>query len=150
MKDWRRYEVVAREILERLRQYFGLIQVEKKQLIAGASGTEWEIDAIGIAQGGGKVLIECRLTKSPQTQADLGAFAFTIIDTGSESGIMVTTQLLQEGASKVANAQGIVSVRLNPRSTPENFALEMLDRLFLGVPSIDVAGSVGRPSIGRG
>jgi hypothetical protein len=45
--SWRSYEEVAQYLLGQMAALFGLGRVEGKQLIAGASGTSWEIDAKG-------------------------------------------------------------------------------------------------------
>jgi hypothetical protein len=47
-KKWRTYEEVAQYLLEQLGNYFGLGRVEGKQLVPGASGTSWEIEAKGL------------------------------------------------------------------------------------------------------
>ena len=60
-KAWRTYEEAAQYLLEQFSSHFGLGRVEGKQVVQGASGTSWEIDAKGIkADGGGIVLVECR------------------------------------------------------------------------------------------
>lgn len=39
---------------------------------------------------------------------------------------------LQEGARKVARAERIVNVQLSPDSTPHEFAMQFLNKIFLG------------------
>jgi hypothetical protein len=85
-KEWRTYEEAAQFLLERFASHFGLGRVEGKQLVPGAPGTNWEIDAKGInVDREGIVLIECRRrTKSNLSQGQLGELAFRIIDTGAQ------------------------------------------------------------------
>lgn len=134
-KKWRTYEQVSAYLLEKLRQEFGLEKVEGKQKLVGIkSGTEWEVDAKGIsADGEGTVIIECRrYTKSKQSQAKLASLAYGIIDTGAKGGILVSKLGLQKGAKKIAEANNILSVIIDANSTPQNFAVEFLNKLFLG------------------
>ena len=150
MKPWNRYEKTAQAVLDQLREHFGLECVEPKQSVPGASGTDWEIDIVGRSDATKKiVVIECRLAKSRQSQAKLAALAFTIQDTGAERGILVTPKPLQKGAQIVANATGIVHFRLNANSSANDFAGQVLDKLFIGLPSIGDTVQVGIPGIGR-
>ena len=48
MQDWERYEQTAQYLLNEFAEHFGLGRVEDKQVVPGASGTEWEIDAKGV------------------------------------------------------------------------------------------------------
>ena len=50
-QQWLPYEQVARELLNRFSDEFGLDRVEPKQSLPGASGTVWEIDAKGVSDG---------------------------------------------------------------------------------------------------
>ena len=62
-----------------------LKSVEGKQKIQGRrTGTTWEIDAKGVAEGSeGFFLVECRrYTTSKQSQEKTGALAYRIIDAG--------------------------------------------------------------------
>jgi hypothetical protein len=114
---------------------FGLNHVEPKQKIPGKrSGTEWEIDAKGVKEDNkGFVIIECRrYTTSRQSQGKAGQLAYQIIDTGAAGGIMVSPFDLQQGAKKVAERENIVSVQLDPNSTPQEFAMKFLNKLMLG------------------
>jgi hypothetical protein len=45
MQTWQSYEQVGQFLLEQFARHFGLGRVEGKQLVRGASGTNWEIDA---------------------------------------------------------------------------------------------------------
>lgn len=151
LKEWERYEETARQILDRLREHFGLTKVEGKQTLVGVTGAEWELDAKGVAEGtGGIVVIECRRTKNRQSQAKLGSMAFTISDTGAERGIIVSMLPLQAGAAKIAAAKNIISVVLDERSTPTDFALRFLNNLFLGVSAIVQVDAIGSLAVQRG
>lgn len=132
---WRDYERVAADLLNKLAKEFGLQRVEGKQLLVGKqTGTEWEVDAKGVVEDGeGFVLIECRETKARQSQAKVAALAFQIQDTGATGGIVVSPLPLQAGAQKIARATNIRSVQIDANSTPANFAVKFLNKIFLGV-----------------
>ena len=134
-KEWRTYEEVAQYLLEQFADHFGLGHVEGKQLVSGASGTNWEIDAKGIkSDGGGIVLVECRRhTTSKLSQEQLGGVAFRIIDTGAQGGITVSPLDLQKGAKLVAAHANIVHVMLDPKSTTTEYVMKFLDKLFVGL-----------------
>lgn len=130
-----RYEEVARVLLDRFHADFGLARVEGKQSLEGRqSGTEWEIDARAVCDGdAGFLIVECRrYTKSRLDQEAIAAIAYRIFDTGAAGAITVSPLDLQFGAKKVAGATNIIHVRLTPSSTPEEFQLQFLDKLFLG------------------
>jgi len=151
MKDWERYEETARQILKRLREYFGLSDVQGKQTLQGASGTYWEVDALATTESSHKyVIIECRLTKQRQSQANLGALAFIIQDIGGERGIIVTPKPLQKGAGLIAQAENIMHFKLQPSSTIDNFIAEALGKMFLGLPSLGDTSRIDPPVIGHG
>jgi len=137
MKAWERYEATAQEILQRLREHFSFVEVEGKQVLQGASGTEWEIDLVARSDPSERlVVIECRFTKGRQSQSKIGALAFTIRDTGAERGIIVTPNPLQKGAALVASHSEIMHFQLDLRSTSNNFLAQALGKLFLGIPSV--------------
>lgn len=77
---WRSYEELAQHIIKELAAEFGLDDVEGKQTLPGASGTNWEIDAKGIRSGdSGVILIECRCyPKSRIKQEQMAAIAYRI------------------------------------------------------------------------
>jgi len=133
-KKWRDYEQVSTYLLNHLSKELGLEKVEGKQKLIGKSGTEWEIDAKGICENSeGIVIIECRrYTTSKQNQEKIAGFAWRIIDTGANGGILVSQLGLQKGAKLVAQAANITSVIIDANSTPQNFAVEFLNQLFLG------------------
>jgi hypothetical protein len=121
--------------LEQFADHFGLGHVEGKQLVSGASGTNWVIDAKGVkSDGGGIVLVECRRhTTSKLSQEQLGGVAFRIIDTGAQGGITVSPLDLQKGAKLVAAHANIVHVMLDPKSTTTEYVMKFLDKFFVGL-----------------
>ena len=137
-KAWRTYEEVAAYLLNRFAKEFGLKFVEGKQKIQGRqTDTTWEIDAKGVAEGNqGFFIVECRRypnPKSKQSQKDLGALAFSIIDSGAVGGIIVSPFGIQKGAAKIAAAKNIISVKLTADSTPTEFVIQFFDKLCLGL-----------------
>jgi hypothetical protein len=82
-KQWESYEEVAAYLLNQFAEQFGLGRFEGKQVVAGESGTEWQIDAKGCSDGGSHFLVvECkRHTKSGISQAITAALAWSIQDT---------------------------------------------------------------------
>lgn len=134
--EWRTYEEVAAYLIGRFAEHFGLVGAEDKQSIGGLrSGTDWTIDAKGVTSGAEAfVIIECRRhTTSREDQEQLAALAYRILDTGAHGGILVSPLGFQSGAKKVAEAENIVHVELHPDSTPEEFAMQFLEKIFIGV-----------------
>jgi hypothetical protein len=105
-----------------------------KQEIQGQK-TSWEIDAKGVAEDGkGFFIVECRrYTRSKQSQEKAAALASKISVTGAVGGIIVSPFGVQKGAQKLADAENIISVKLNADSTPTEFALQFLNKLCLGI-----------------
>ena len=133
---WRSYEEVATYLLNKFASDFGLSRVEGKQSMSGNdSGTSWEIDAKGFRQGeNGFVIVECRrFTNSKQTQGKLGSLVYCIIDTGADGGIIVSPYGLQSGAQLIANARNIINVKLDQNSTPTEFSMQFLNKIFVGI-----------------
>jgi hypothetical protein len=132
---WATYEEVAQFILNEMASRFGLGRVEGKQVVPGASGTEWEIDAKGVRDGdGGFLIVECRryMTRGvPQDQ--VGGLAYRIRDTGAVGGIVVSPLDLQAGAQLVAKHEGIQSVRISAESTTTAYVLRFLNDTFIKV-----------------
>jgi hypothetical protein len=115
---------------------FGLKRVEGKQGVLGLrSGTEWVIDAKGVALGGEKfVIIECRRhTTSRQKQEHMAALAYRILDTGAARGILVSPLDVQKGARKIAQAEHIVTAQLAAESTTTEYVLKFLNQIHVGV-----------------
>ncbi len=134
-KSWQSYEEVAAYLLNKFAEHFGLECVEGKQCIPGTSGTDWEIDAKGVADNGeGFLIVECkRYTKSRLDQERIGGLAFRIQDTGAIGGIVVSPLDLQDGAKKVAAHANIHHVILSPNSTPAQYFLQFLNDTFIGI-----------------
>jgi hypothetical protein len=133
---WRSYEEVASYLLNRFAEEFGFSRFEGKQSVDGKrSGTTWEIDAKGIRQGGeGFVIVECRrYTTSKQNQEKVGALAYRILDIGAIGGIVVTPLGIQAGAQRITEAEGIISIQLHKDSTPTEFAMQFLNKIFVGI-----------------
>lgn len=135
-KQWVTYEEVATYLLDKFAHEFGLARVEGKQSLPGQrSETSWSIDAKGIAEGNEAfIIVECRrYTTKPQDKEKLAGLAYRIMDTGAAGGIVVSHLGLQAGAEKVARAERILNVQLDKDSTPLEFSLRFLNRLFVGV-----------------
>jgi hypothetical protein len=133
---WRTYEEVARFLLEQFAAELGVSRVEGKQHLQGTTGTTWEIDGKAALVGGvGFLVVECRRTDSlqRQSQAKLGSLAFTIQDVGASGGIIVSPLELQKGAAIVAAAKNIVPVRLTETSTAEEYVLQFLNQVMVGI-----------------
>lgn len=110
--------------------------MEGHQKVSGKrSGTEWTIDAKGFRDcSEAFVIVECRrYTTTKQVQEKVGALAYRIQDTGADGGIIVSPMGLQSGAQKVAEAEGIISIELHEDSTPTEFSLRFLNKLFVGI-----------------
>lgn len=135
-QSWKTYEEVAAYLLNQFAKEFSLAKVEGKQIIEGCrSGTKWEIDAKGVKTGNeGFVIVECRRhTTSRQNQEKLGSLAYRIIDTGAEGGIIVSPLGIQEGAQKIAKAENIINVTLDANSNPNEFAMQFLNKIMIGL-----------------
>ena len=141
-KRWRNYEEVAQYLLAQMAGHFGLGKVEGKQLVAGASGTSWEIDAKGLRENyQGLVIIECRRhTTQGITQEQVAGLAFRIQDTGAVEGIIVSPLPLLSGARKVAISQHIQEVQLSADCTTTDYVLRFLERTFIGVSCEEKVG----------
>lgn len=134
--SWKNYEEVATFLLNQISREFGLVRVEGKQQIEGQrSGTSWEVDAKGVcANQVGFFLIEIRRhTTRRLTQEATGALAYRIYDTGASGGIIVSPMGLQEGAEKVADAEGVHSVQLSAGSTTTEYVLRFLNKVMLSL-----------------
>lgn len=142
---WRRYEVAAQEILQRLCNELGLSKVEGKQTILGDSGATWEIDAKGIVQRDTAfVIIECRrYTTSKIKQEEAAALAWRVQDTGATGALLVSPLGLQEGAAKVAASSRILAVHMTPDSTLEEFVVSFLDKLFVSLRGVEARSGIG-------
>jgi len=132
-KRWKTYEEITKHIINDIRKHLGLNRVEEKQRRKGLnSNTDWEIDAVAYDdKSEGLVLIECRFrSKSKINQEAIAGLAYRIKDTGAERGIIVTTIGLQEGAKKVAKAEKIAELKIDPNSTDENYIASLANIIF--------------------
>lgn len=134
-KKWRTYEEVATYLLNQFAKHFKLGRFEGKQVVAGASGTEWELDAKGCSHDGSHFInVECkRHTKTGISQAIVAGTAWAIVDTGAGGGILVSPCGLQEGAKKVADAAKIVEVVLDQNSTTTDYLMRFLGQVCVGM-----------------
>jgi hypothetical protein len=141
-KAWESYEQVAIYLLDQIAAKLGLERVEGKQHAYGSrSLTDWEIDGKGVTVGGeGFVIIECRrYTKDRQNQERVAGLAYRIIDTGASGGILVSPLGFQEGAKKVAAAEGIHEMFMDANSTRSDYVLRFLNEVFIGMSATAVA-----------
>jgi hypothetical protein len=136
VETWETYEDVTVYILDQIASNLGLERVEGKQHVYGSrSSTNWEIDGRGVQiDGEGFVIIECRrYTTSKQNQERVGGLAYRIIDTGASGGILVSPLGFQEGAKKIAAAEGIQEVFMDATSTRSDYVLKFLNHIFAGI-----------------
>jgi hypothetical protein len=141
-KAWESYEEVAVYLLDQIAAKVGLERVEGKQHVYGSrSLTDWEIDGKGVKVGDeGFVIIECRrYTKDRQNQERVAGLAYRIIDTGASGAILVSPLGFQEGAKRVAAAEGIHEVLMDANSTRSDYVLRFLNEVFVGMS--DTAGA---------
>ena len=134
-KKWESYEEVATFLLNQMVEEFNLKEFQEKQKVKGKkSGTWYEIDAKGVSEKGDIFLIvECRrYTKSKQSQENIAALAYRILDTGAEGGIIVSPLGVQSGARKIASAEKIYNVILYPNSTRSEYVLQFLNKIRMG------------------
>lgn len=135
-KKWKSYEEVSQYLIKKFAKEFGLEDVEGKQKVKGnRSVTDWEIDAKGLSEDNtGFIVIECRRhTSSKQKQEHLGGLAYRIIDTGAKGGIIISPLGLQKGAKKIANAENIIEVKLSPDSNPNEYFMQFLNKVMVGL-----------------
>lgn len=137
METWETYEEIAVYILDQIASNLklDLERVEGKQHVYGSrSSTNWEIDGKAVqVDGEGFVIIECRrYTTSKQNQERVAALVYRIIDTGASGGILVSPLGFQEGAKKVAAAEGIHEIFMDADSTRTDYVLKFLNHIFAG------------------
>lgn len=133
---WQTYEEVARFLLDQFAACFGVTRFEGKQRLTGEkSQTVWEVDGKGFSVSGDVILIvECRrYIQSKPSQEQLAGLAYRIHDTGATGGIIVTPLGVQKGARLLAKAENILSVKLDPTSTTEDYLIQFLDQFRRGI-----------------
>lgn len=139
-RSWTSYEEVAQYLLDLFSDHFGLDRVEGKQKVESKKrpGKSWEIDAKGFrADGSTFVIVECRRKTTRRVeQEEMAGLAYRITDTGAEVGIVVSPLGLQSGAESIADAEGIVSVILDPKSTTSDFILQWLNQIRCGLSDV--------------
>lgn len=131
-----RYEEVAQRVLTELASHLGIKSVQGKQDLIGDSGTSWEADLVAYDEDDRTIKIECKYRKSSRDkikQGEMGAFALSVIDTGSAGGILVTSHEVQEGAQKVADKFNVRVVELREGSTMDAYIAKIKDALFVGI-----------------
>ena len=135
-RTWQQYQELARHLLDKFAADFGLDRVEGPQVLPGQrSETDWALDAKGVLQNGeGILIVECRQYRGKkQVQEQIAALAYRILDTGASGAIVVSPLGLQSGAQKVASAENVVSVHLTADSTPEEFSMQFLNKMYVGI-----------------
>lgn len=139
--NWLLYEDAARSVLNNIGAALGISGIGPKVKMAGASGTDWELDATAWVEGqDGFLVIEIRrYATSRLKQEDMGAFAFRVHDVGASGGIIVSPLPLQRGAAVIAKSQGFTSVTLSKDSTPETYLAEFMGQKFQGVLVAEIA-----------
>lgn len=132
---WKSYEEIATFVLNQCAAEFGVSRFEGKQDVAGKSGTDWEVDARGWTEGDKThFLVECKKhEKTGISQAITASLAYQIQDTDAEGGFLVSPHGLQSGAKKVAAANNIHEIKLDPRSSTSAYFGEWLGKLRLGL-----------------
>ena len=155
VKPWENYEEVAAKLLDEFAAHFGLDRVEGKQKLPGVkSSTTWEVDAKGVRESDGAVfVVECRrYPDRKMNQGAIAALAYRIQDIGAEGGIVVSPLELQSGARRIAKAEEIIEVQLDPNSTPRDFAMRFFGKLMaagsieiMSTPSMSTEADVLRP-----
>lgn len=134
-QTWKTYEEVATYLLNQFATQFGVGRFDGKQLVAGESGTQWEIDAKGFTENGSHfIVVECkRYTRRGVPQDIVAALAWRLRETGASGGILVSPIGFQSGARLVAEKAGIIEVKLTPNSTTTDYVLSFLNRVCAGV-----------------
>ena len=131
---WMSYEEIAAHVLNQCADQFGLGRFEGKQMVAGKSGTESQVDARGWSKDSSThVVVECKKhSDTAISQALTASLAFVITDTGATGGFLVSPHGLQAGAKKVAKAASIHEIKLDPASTTSAYFGEWLGSLRAG------------------
>ena len=95
------------------------------------------------------MIVECRRYPSSRLdQESIGGLAYRISDAGASGGIIVTPVGLQMGAAKVAEAENIITVILDEKSSSTDFVIRFLDKIRVGVSGeLKPTGSLGRKLI---
>jgi hypothetical protein len=155
--SWRKYEehtssILNDEVVKKyLEKHLSLkdFKIQPKEKLPGKSGTNWQVDAYGDDINEQRILVECKHYKGKRYKKDaaleqniIAAFAYIIKDVGASRGIVVTTQGLQEGASKVAKYEGIELLQLDYNSTDKNFVIRFPENNQAVAVFTDECGSI--------
>jgi hypothetical protein len=137
LQPWRTFEDVVRSIVSQQREFFGVESFEPAPAkIQGASGHRWDIEVIGYLAGSRKmVLFEVRRKTTRNIEpGEAGELACRIEDTGAGKGYFVTplTRGLSKGAKKIAEFKQIGHVKISVTSTPDNYLMQCVDKVFAG------------------
>lgn len=71
-------------------------------------------------------------TNAKQSQEDSAPLAYEVCDAGPRRAVLVVRGV-QEGAAKIAAAENIQSVQLDPNSTLTDYVLKLVHRTIYGV-----------------
>lgn len=136
---WMKYEDLARKVVDDMREALGLALVEGKQRLTGASGNDWEIDAIAyLSSGDGFLIVEARRKTAAGVSAEaVAAISRRMKDVGADGAVIVSPLPLQRGGRKLADFDGIQALRLDLESTPERYLAEYMGRVFLGASILE-------------
>lgn len=130
--SWKKYEIVATELLRRFKDELGFSEVNGKCVLKGG-GTEWEIDIKARDQDGGCVLIECKRWKSRICQGIVAELYAKITFTGAKSGIIISPEPLQKGAKNLANQNDIKHITLSADADLCEYVLKYIHKNFICV-----------------
>jgi hypothetical protein len=150
-KAWEAYEELTRVLLEKWSAEFGLGLeiVEGKQNLVGQSGTVWEIDAKGVRDDDGAiVVVECkRYTKSRVDQATVAKLAYSISDIGASGGILVTPIGVQKGGQLIAKAEDIKIIHVDANSDATSYIMKFLGNIVIGPAPATVSSRCPSPTV---
>jgi predicted helicase len=134
------FEEVTRAIFQRLREQFGFDRIEGSQHYpARDSGVKRQVDITAYSLDGKRIIIECKLHKSPIDIKYVDAFHTVIYtDVGADGGIIVSSHKFTRGAVKSAQAKKITLATLNEDATEIDFIFQIGELIFRGISLGDV------------
>jgi hypothetical protein len=130
--------------LERFKDELKLATIEPPCDVAlPREGGSFKADAVAYDLDGRKFIIEYRQHKTSRlAQEAMFALSYRVIESNSAGGFVVTPLPLQKGANLCAKANNILSIELGENSTPEEFSIKFLNKIFVGlVTRIGVSSS---------
>jgi len=135
-----RYEIASLELIKRIQHELGVTDVlrDSDLSLSGASGTSWTPDLIAYRSNQAEIAIECRF-RGPRSggvkQADMGGFAYSLLDTGVK-GIIITSRPPQKGACSIAEAEQIGVIEFQPGDSFDEYVCRtanfLRNHFFLG------------------